>query len=256
MYRAGHLLCQLGRYDDAVVASLDAIDFARTVTLANVADLVGALHVTGLSHGKLSQPEKLIEFAKEAIEICQSDEMIAQSKTNKYFLRDLPQCIQALSEGLADTGDEAQALVHAREAVAAALNLKAEQPVLPWSPVDFYILTILNLAIRLLANGTPLLGLDHVAQVQEFYRKRSEKRNGAYTIYATVIRNHAIFHCALGQHDKGIALRTEFMELRNHLKSTFPSLSNVVDIGCNSDIARESWFSILSKLECYHQDEN
>ena len=31
MYRAGHLLCVLGPYDDAVIASLDAIDFARTV---------------------------------------------------------------------------------------------------------------------------------------------------------------------------------------------------------------------------------
>ena len=117
--------------------------------------------------------------------------MIAQSKTNKYFLLDLPQCIQALSEGLAEAGDEAQALIYAREAVAAALDLKAEQPVLPCQSAveEVYMLTILDLAIRLLANGTPSLGLDHVAEVKEFYRTRSEKRN------------HAIFHYGtLGRH--------------------------------------------------------
>ena len=256
MYGAAHVMCELGRYNDAVVASLDALDFARKVPLANVVDLVGSLQVATMSHCQYSKkPEKIIEFMKEAIEIHQGDEMITTSKTNRYNLITLPQCIQKISEGLADTGDEAQALIHARKAVAAALELKAEQPALPWSAVEeTYMLAILNLAIRLLANGTPLLGRDHVAEVKEFYRKCSEKRNGEYTIYATVIRTHAIFHCFLGRHDEGVALRREFMELRNRLKSIFPSLSNLVDNECN--IARQSWVSILSKLECHHQDEN
>ena len=257
MYRAGHLMCELGRYDDAVVASLDALDFARKITLANMVDLVGSLQVAAMSHKCSKKPERVIEFMKEAIEIHQCDEMITTSKTNKYNLITLPQCIQSLSEGLAETGDEAQALIHAREAVAATLKLKAEQPALPWSAVEeTYMCAILNLSICLLANGTPLLGLAHVAEVKEFYRKRSEKRNGAYTTYATVIRTHAIFHCALGRHEEGIALRTEFMELRKHLKSIFPSLSNLVDNECNSEISRQSWVSILSKLDCHHQDEN
>jgi tetratricopeptide (TPR) repeat protein len=257
MYHAAHLMCKLGRYDDAVVASLDVLDFARKVTLANIVDLVESLLVAAMSHTLSKKPEKAIEFMKEAIEIHQDAKMINTSKTNKYNLITLPQCILSLSEGLADTGDEAQALIHAEKAVAAALGLKAEQPALPWSAVEeTYMYTILNLSIRLLANGTPSLGLDHVAEVKEFYRKRSEKRHGSYTTYATVIRTHAIFHCALGQHQEGIALRTEFMELRKHLKLIFPSLSNLVDNECNSDIARQSWASILSKLECHHQDEN
>jgi len=257
MYRAGHIMCELGRYENAVVTSLDALDFARKVTLANIADLVGSLQVAAMAHKYSKQPEKAIGFMKEAIEIHQSDEMIATSKTNRYNLIPLPQCIQSLSEGLADTGDEAQALIHAQKAVAAALELKSEQPVLPWSAIEeTYMCTILNLAVRFLANGTPSLGLDHVVEVKEFYRKRSEKRNGAYTTYATVIRTHAIFHCALGQHKQGIALRTEYMELRKHLKSTLPSLSILVDNECDSEIARQSWVSILSNLECHHQDEN
>lgn len=115
--------------------------------------------------------------------------MIALSKTDKNSLVNLSEChIRALSESLAETGDEAQALIHAREAVAAALKLKAEQPTLPWSAVqEAYMLAILNLSIRLLANGTPLLGLDYVVEVKEFYRKRSEKRNGAYPVYAAMI---------------------------------------------------------------------
>jgi hypothetical protein len=257
MYRAAHLMCELGRYELAVVASLDALDFARKVTLGNIVDLVGCLQVAAMSHKLSKKPEKILAFMKEAIEIHQGDEMITTSKTNRYNLITLPQCIQSLSEGLADTGDEAQALIHAREAVAAALGLKAEQPALPWSAVEeTYMCTILNLSVRLLANGTPSLGLDHVSEVKEFYRKRSEKRNGAYTTYATVIRTHAIFHCALGRHEEGIALRTEFMKLRKHLKSIFPSLSNLVDSECNSEIARQSWVSILSKLDCHHQDQN
>lgn len=257
MFRAAHLMCELGRYDDAIVASLDTLNFARKVTLANIVDLVGSLQVAAMSYKFSNQAEKVIRFMEEAIQIHQSDEMITTSKMNKYNLITLPQCIQSLSEGLADTGNEAQALIHARKAVTAALALKAEQPVLPWSAVEeTYMCTILNLSIRLLANGTPSLGLDHVAEVKEFYRERSEKRNGAYTTYATVIRTHAIFHCALGQHEEGIALRTEFMKLRKHLESIFPSLSKLVDNECNSEIARPSWVSILSKLDCHHQDEN
>ncbi|KIM36332.1 hypothetical protein M413DRAFT_31752 [Hebeloma cylindrosporum] len=257
MFRAGHLMCELNRHDDAVVASLDALDFARKVTLANIVDLVGCLQVAAMAHKFCKKPGKAIEFMKEAIEIHQGEEMITASKTNKYNLGTLPQCIQSLSEALADTGDEEQALIHAREAVASSLKLKAEDPVLPWSAVEeTYMCAILNLSIRLLATGSPLLGLDHVAEVKEFYRKRSEKRNGAYTTYATVIRTHAIFHCALGRHEEGIALRTEFEDLRKHLKSTLPGLSELVDNECQSEISRQSWVSILSKLECHHQDEN
>lgn len=131
-------MCELGRrHDDAVVVSLDAIDFSGKVTLANVADLVGPLQVAAMSHTLCKKLEKAIAFAKEAIEICQGDEMIAQSKTNKISLINLPgNCIQTLSEDLVETGDEARALIHAREAVAAALELKAEQPTLPWSAVE------------------------------------------------------------------------------------------------------------------------
>jgi len=256
MCHAGHLKCDLGHYDDAVVTSLEALDFARKVTLANIVDLVRSLQVAARSHRLSKKPDKVIEFMKDAIEIHQSDKMISISKTIRTNLITLPQCIIALSGGLADTGDEAGALVHAREAVSAALKLKTE-PVLPWSAVEeTYMLTLLNLSLRLLANDTPLIGLDHVAQVKEFYRKRLEKRNADHIAYAAVIRTHAIFHCALGRHDEGIALKTEFMELHKRLKLIFPSLANLVDIDWAGEIARQSWVSILSKLECHHQDQN
>ena len=116
--------------------------------------------------------------------------------------------------------------------------------------------TLLNLSLRLLANGTPLIGLDHVAEVKEFYRKRLEKRNADHIRHAVAARTHAIFHCALGRHDEGIALKTEFMELRKRLKLVFPSLADLVDIHWAGEIARQSWVSILSKLECHHQDQD
>jgi len=250
MCHAGHLMCELGHYDDAVVTSLDALDFARKVTLDNIVNLVRSLQVAARSHKLCKKPEKVIEFMRDAIEIHQNDKMISISKTIKFNLITLPQCLVALSGGLADTGDETGALVHAREAVSAALKLKTE-PVPPWFAVEeTYMLTLLNLSLRLLATGTPSISLDHVAEVKEFYRKRLKKRNTHHIIYASVIRIHAIFHCALGRHDEGIALKTEFVELRKRLKLIFPSLANLVDIAWAGEIARQSWVSILSKLEC------
>jgi len=259
MCHAGHLMCELGRYDNAVVVSLEALNLARKVTLANVVDLVRSLQVGARSYRLSKKPEKVVEFMKEAIEIHQSDEMISISKTNKLNLITVPQCILALSGGLADMDDEVGAMVHAQEAVSAALKLKTE-PDLPWSAVkETYMSTLLNLSLRLLANDTPLFGLDHVAEVKEFYRKRLEEQNGehiTHIAYGAVIRTHAIFHCALGRHDEGVALRTEFTELRTRLILIFPGLADLADIFWAGEIARQSWVSILSKLECHHQDQD
>ena len=41
-------MCELGRYDDTVFASQNAIVFARQVTLTNVVDLVELLSQTRL----------------------------------------------------------------------------------------------------------------------------------------------------------------------------------------------------------------
>lgn len=50
MYCSGYFMCGPGRYGEAVAASLEAIDFARRVTLTNVADLVGSLQLAAMSH--------------------------------------------------------------------------------------------------------------------------------------------------------------------------------------------------------------
>jgi hypothetical protein len=184
--------------------------------------------------------------------------MKAKVETSKYHLRYLPQSLRSLSECLADAGDEPRALAFAQEAVDETQKLKEEHPSLPWSALEeTYICALTTLSIRLLANKKLMLGLERIIEAKNLCKKRSEKRNGIYTILANVLRSNAVFYCVLGRHKEGIAMRAEFDDLRNKLQQTFPGLANLVEIESRRDIARRSWVTLLAKvqLKCHHQDE-
>jgi len=258
MYRYAQLLCEAGRDSEAVTTSLDAVCFARQASLGDLGDLVGCLQVAALSHRIMGDTEKSIELAKEGVEICRSDLMKEKVETNKYHFRYLPQCLRILSECLADADEESQALAFAEEAVEETQKLKTEHRYLPWTAVEeTYICSLASLSIRLLANSKPMLGLERIVEAKILCEKRSEKRNGTYTILANILRTNAIFYCVLGRHEEGIAMRAEFNDLLHRLHRTFPSLATLVEIESRRDIARKSWITLLEilKLQCHHQDD-
>ena len=67
-----------------------------------------------------------------------------------------------------------------------------------------------------------------------------------------------IAYCILGQHEEGVAMRTELNDLWNRLQNTFPTLANLIEIESRRDIAKKSWVTLLAnlQLQCHHQDES
>ncbi|KAF8967350.1 hypothetical protein BDZ97DRAFT_1916947 [Flammula alnicola] len=82
----------------------------------------GSLHAASLALLYSTRHDEAIETAKEAVKVCRSVPMEEYSRKYKDALLYLPRCLYSLSAGLADSGNKAEALTYARQAVQEALS--------------------------------------------------------------------------------------------------------------------------------------
>ncbi|KDR73169.1 hypothetical protein GALMADRAFT_723185 [Galerina marginata CBS 339.88] len=257
MHRCAQLFLEMGRYAEGVVASEEAVAFAREATLENISEFIGCLQVASIAYKYTGQAQKAIDAITEALELCRSEAIAELAKTRVLLLLYLPQCLQYLSSSIAAAGREADALPLAQESVDEALKLKNKLATLSWSDIEpTYMSALSNLATRLAANDDLPRALELTVQCRTYYEGRSQTRNGAYTALACVLVAEGILHCASGRHEEGLAAKAKLEEMQKRLETDFPSLARLVEIELDGEKNLASWIALVAKLDlqCHHQD--
>ena len=256
MLRYAHLLCELGRYPEALKASEESVEFGRKNPVSDITEFAGCLLVLTMALSRNGRTEQALQAVQEAVDICRKAPIATISQKNMFSVLQLPHCLQSLSETYADTGDEAEALVQAHEAVKAVMALKSKDCPLPWTLAEgAYGAAMENLAVRLIANGDFDRSLELLLELKVLYEERTITRHGAYTALANILCALGICYCAMGRHEEGVRTRDELDELQRRLDGDFPSLARLVEIELEKEAKRPSRLALWRKLNlpCQHQ---
>jgi len=160
-----------------------------------------------------------------------------------------------LSDLLADTGQEAEALTVAHEAMQETKKFKTFSYTFE---KQLHIQAQYSLALRLFASGELTQSQELLTQVRSFYQEHSKARNIWFIDLAITLWAMGRLECTLGRHGEGIGATIELNELRKRLRLVFPSLANLVELGLKRERNFTAWKNILKKykLSCGHQDED
>lgn len=256
MLRYAHLLCEMGRYPEALKASEESVEFGRQNPLSDITEFAGCLLVLTTALSCNGRTEEALKAVQEAVNICRNAPIATISQKNMFSVLQLPHCLQSLSETYADAGDEVEALAHAHEAVKAVTALKSKDCPLPWTLAEgAYGAAMENLAVRLITNGEFDRSLELLLELKVLYEERTETRHGAYTALANILCALGICYCAMGRHEEGVTTRGELDELQTRLDTDFPSLARLVEIELEKEAKRPSRAALWYKLDlqCQHQ---
>lgn len=256
MLRYAHLLCELGRYPEALKASRESVEFGRKNPVSDITEFAGCLLVFTMALSRNGRTDEALKSAQEAVDICRKAPIATISQKNMFSVLQLPHCLQSLSETQADAGDEVEALVQAHEAVKAVTTLKSKDCPLPWTLAEgAYGAAIENLAVRLIANGDLNRSLELLLELKVLYEERTKTRRGAYTALANILCALGICYCAMGRHEEGVTTRAELDGLQTRLDTDFPSLARLVEIELAKEAKRPSRVALWHKLDlsCQHQ---
>jgi len=256
MLRYAHLLCELGRYPEALKAGEESVEFGRKNPVSDITEFAGCLLVLTMALSRNGRSEEALEAVQEAVDICRKAPIATISQKNMFSVLQLPHCLQSLSETYADVGNETEALVQAHEAVNAVMALKSTECPLPWTLAEgAYGAAMENLAVRLIANGDLDQSLELLLELKVLYEERTKTRHGAYTALANILCALGICYCAMGRHEEGVKTRGELDDLQTRLDIEFPSLARLVEIELEKEAKRPSRIALWRKLDllCQHQ---
>ncbi|KAF8801169.1 hypothetical protein BYT27DRAFT_7342083 [Phlegmacium glaucopus] len=256
MLRYAHLLCELGRYPEALKASEESVEFGRKNPVSDITEFAGCLLVLTMALSRNGRSEEALKAVQEAVDICRNAPIATISQKNMFSVLQLPHCLQSLSETYADVGNEEEALVQAHEAVKAVMALKSKECPLPWTLAEgAYGAAMENLAVRLIANGDLDRSLELLLELKVLYEERTKTRHGAYTALANILCALGICYCAMGRHEEGVITRGELEELQTRLDIEFPGLARLVEIELTKEAKRPSRAALWRKLDlpCQHQ---
>ena len=257
MLRYASILWELGRYADALAASTESVGFGRSIPIDDITEFGGCLVVHSICLNSNDRSLEAVACAQEAVDICRNAPTKKISETNIFCFLQLPHALQALSDSLADAGDERRALQAAQESLDECLKLKDHQKVLPWTFSESpYGDALLCLANQLLASGGDIERcLDILGEAKKLQTRRSESRTGTLTELASILRTLGLCYCFLGRHEEGLATRTELNSLQNRLRIAFPDIHRRMITAFERDDRRPSWRRLLQRLnlQCTHQ---
>jgi len=160
-----------------------------------------------------------------------------------------------LSDILADAGQEAEALTFAHLAIRETEKWKNSSYILE---KECHVLAQYSLALRLFTIGDFSEAQEMLVQVRSFYQEHSKARNIWFINLAITLWALGHLECVSGQHEEGIASRTDLNELRKRLRLVFPSLVDLVEVGLNREKNFPAWKNLLKKynFSCGHNDED
>ena len=260
MHRRAHLFCELGRYAEGVVVIEDAISFGRENKSDNPGDFIGCLKVASMCYRYSGRTQEAIHVVREAIELCQSEDMSEISISRPLEYLHYPECLQMLSEAMAELGEEQEALVYAEKAWDEAIKLKDRSATLSWPDIEpSYRCVQSNLAFALFVNDQQIpRARQMMVEARCFYEQYSEKERGSFTVLAVILRAEGIIGCAYNHHEEGAAARRKLADLQRRLRITFPSLGEMVEVELKKERNMSSWKKVLQrvKLQCEHQGKD
>ena len=258
MLRYATILWELGRYADALAASTESVEFGRSTPIDDVTEFGGCLVVHSICLNSNGCSLEAVGYAEEAVEICRNAPTKTISEANIFCYLQLPHALQALSDSLADAGDEKKALQAAQESLDECLKLKDHEKVLPWTfSESVYGDALLCLANHLLASGSDVdRCLEILVEAKNLQTRRSESRTGTLTELASILRTLGLCYCSLGRHEEGLATRTELNSLQTRLKIAFPDIHRRMITAFERDDRRPLWTRLMRRLnlQCTHQN--
>lgn len=235
------LLWELGRYNEALSVSEDIIVFARRTRLPDMKDFIDCLliHATTLNYN--DQPERSIDIANDAIELCRSNNSSLEQENRDRKLQ-LSHALQTLSESLADLGRHGESLAYAKKSLDQILQLQSGLSPSRWPHLRYSrTLLSINLAHRLATVGNYEGALELLSDARTFFEEFSPSRNGYYIELARVLRLISLLHCSFERHEEGATVANSLASLRKRLFIVFPGLASLIDKEFERKMRRLSW---------------
>jgi len=238
--RKSEALYYTGQNFQALGETQDCLKFAFEHGLEKVPAYTSCLKVASLIHRCSGRVDHALPIIRRSIVL---DKTYSRTPSHRI-----------LSDLLADAGVDVEALGIAQEAIEATKesSLSSLPQVKQWHAEAQY-----SLAIRLFFNKELAQARKFLRQVRSFYEHHSNARNLWFVNLAITLRAEGLVECALGQHQEGIAARTQLNELRKRLRFVFPSLADLVEVGLSREMNFATWRNLSTKyrLTCGHQDE-
>ncbi|KAF9477788.1 hypothetical protein BDN70DRAFT_994676 [Pholiota conissans] len=253
-----NLLCDIGRYGEALTLSASMVQDSRNYSLDREDEatkgMIQALFYHSVAQFYNHRYYDSIAAATEGISLSSHLSLANNPSNSAYYLYI---SLIALCNSLMDAGNVDEAVIRLEEAEQAArrMNMVNSTEELRNANDGSYA-SILALRSRLLfAKERYLEAADLTKRIESVRRESCKKDKTVLVTLARHLHFSGIVYCTLGRYTEGEAAVMELSQLRKDLATTYPGLARVMQCSLDFLTTCESWKPVedaKSRLKCDH----